>query len=733
MKKLFVLTVIFALALAGCEQPTDKKEQTPTPAITLPSLTIKNESSFDLTDVKFAGISFTSAGSNDLPRTTQAVKKLTANDMNKPGYITFIRKDIGIVCRTEAVSVANEDVTFIFLDTTVVEEVANSGNKGTLTQITFLSQVAVEHNALPVSRNDTVNLGEMVINTQKENEFILKNTGAGKLLFNVNEPVKITDDTAGVFSIIQPSSSKIESSDFLPFKIKFIPKAVQTYNATVTITSNDKNSPYTFSISAVGTPSKPIAVVIYENEVILQSGTINAGETYITLSESITVTIKNDGTETLAIDTANITITGADVVAFAKTTSPGGSISAGSKTSFFIECKPVKEGVNQAILTIPTNDDSRNPIIVFLKITGVKGTPVPALSQGNKAITNNTLTPVDFEIVEVGSSKTFTFIIKNNGNISLELTGEPIVLSSNAVFAISNQPANKTINPGNSVSFVIRFNPAVEGEVTGNITIADNTDAGQFVFPVKGTGYVKKPQITVKQNDDNITQNSQYIYEPLLVGKSADITFTIENTGDANLSITEVNGKLVNLADNQTGFYSVILQPSATVSSKGTTTFTVRFAPAAINANVTAYVQIKTNSQTNSDFTFRLSGNGRGYNIGEVGPGGGNIFYISGNEFKEVIDLPTLASWNVAKFFCANYQGGGFNDWYLPDIAELNLVYNNFHKNNSGFLDDDAYWSSSEPPNTNYAWYLDLYDGYQGGTLKTDDDLCVCAVRKFTL
>ncbi|MDR2597542.1 MAG: choice-of-anchor D domain-containing protein [Treponema sp.] len=630
-------------------------------------------------------------------------------------------------------------LSFTSCETPTNENNGNNGNNGNNEPVKTgtLFVYAGTNNSLEI-KNDSrgYTFPDTILNRSNEITITIKNIGDGTINL-LGKPYINLDGATTVFSVsTQPESSTISPDKSISFKIKFSPvNATESY-VYVSIPNDSKNEPdFSFTVYGTGVRPKPIASVIFENNVINQNDPIDAGEVFITQSKSVTVVIKNDGTETLTIEKANIAITGADRNAFIKSTDPGENVASGSQTSFFIECKPFKEGINQAILTIPTNDNTRNPIIVNLQVTGKRGTPVMELTQGNEIITNNSLTPVDFERVEIGTSQTLTFTIKNSGPIALELTGTPLVESSNPVFTVSSQPANKTINQGATVSFAIRYTPATEDDVTGRITIANNAGTGEFTFLVKGTGYEKKPQIVIKQDDDIIPPNGQYTYDSLLVGTSTDITFTIENTGDANLSITSVNGKLVNLADNQTGFYSVVLQPSATVSSKGQTTFTVRFAPTAINANVTAHVQIKTDSQTDSDFTFRLNGNGRGYNIGETGPGGGYIFYISGNEFKECTDLPYSGTWNTAKILAANYRGGNFSNWYLPDIGELNLMYNNLHKNGMGNLEDDEYWSSTEYENNpgNVAWFLDFYDGFQFPDFKTSNTQFVCAVRRFTM
>ena len=79
---------------------------------------------------------------------------------------------------------------------------------------------------------------------------------------------------------------------------------------------------------------------------------------------------------------------------------------------------------------------------------------------------------------------------------------------------------------------------------------------------------------------------------------------------------------------------------------------------------------------------------------------------------------------NYAAQVCANYQGGGYGDWYLPSLAEMSLMYNNigpgnaFGLGNVGSFTSDIYWSSSET-NADYAWtfyfsYGDTRDNNKG-------------------
>ena len=245
MKKFFVVSAILALVFAGCDGSSTTKA---------PSFTIDNQSSYILTNVMFSGVTFSAAGSNDLPISTPITKEFTTG--NEAGYITFTRKDTGINLRTiDYVSLANRD-SFIFTNNTMVEEQGNLGNTNTLGQINFIPNAAV--------------------------------------------------------------------------------------------------------------------VIQYENNLIQQNGLLNAGEALIGLSKQIIVTIRNTGTAALTINTEEITISGDETSVFTITTNPSGTITVESSSQLIIEFKPMQQGEHNAILRIPTNDNTRNPIVVYLQATAIQ-------------------------------------------------------------------------------------------------------------------------------------------------------------------------------------------------------------------------------------------------------------------------------------------------------------------------------------------------------------------------
>jgi hypothetical protein len=151
------------------------------------------------------------------------------------------------------------------------------------------------------------------------------------------------------------------------------------------------------------------------------------------------------------------------------------------------------------------------------------------------------------------------------------------------------------------------------------------------------------------------------------------------------------------------------------------------------------------------------------YAIGDTGPGGGIVFFVSDDGKHGLEAAPgdqstgiqwfngsfilTGAVWNgingerntdriitsqghgsYAALLCANYTGGGYGDWYLPSKYELNLLYQQ-KAVVGGFATSGNYWSSTED-GSYYAWFQNFYHGDQNAWDKANT-FRVRAVRAF--
>lgn len=109
----------------------------------------------------------------------------------------------------------------------------------------------------------------------------------------------------------------------------------------------------------------------------------------------------------------------------------------------------------------------------------------------------------------------------------------------------------------------------------------------------------------------------------------------------------------------------------------------------------------------------------------------GIIFYLDEtNEHGLIVskqDLSGTADWDEAIQFCINYRAGGFDNWRLPAIEELNLLYLN--KDMIGNFVRFSYWSCTEYAE-HFAWFQNFYNGIQDNDFK-DNTCYVRAIRNF--
>jgi hypothetical protein len=105
-----------------------------------------------------------------------------------------------------------------------------------------------------------------------------------------------------------------------------------------------------------------------------------------------------------------------------------------------------------------------------------------------------------------------------------------------------------------------------------------------------------------------------------------------------------------------------------------------------------------------------------------------------GNEnASELLSAETMAGagMSAAASYCQKLVFGGYNDWYLPNRYELNLMFTN--KSDIPGLSETYghyYWSSTE--GNGYAWGQQFYDGYQASEFETQKNkaLRVRCVRR---
>jgi hypothetical protein len=108
-----------------------------------------------------------------------------------------------------------------------------------------------------------------------------------------------------------------------------------------------------------------------------------------------------------------------------------------------------------------------------------------------------------------------------------------------------------------------------------------------------------------------------------------------------------------------------------------------------------------------------------------IGPAAQSFSDGLGNTNAIIAQTTAPAASTYAAGLARLHAYGGYNDWYLPALWELNMCYNsaaivNKVLGTESFTGDANYWSSTEY-GLDYAWYFDFnfgttYNGFKGTT-----------------
>jgi hypothetical protein len=184
---------------------------------------------------------------------------------------------------------------------------------------------------------------------------------------------------------------------------------------------------------------------------------------------------------------------------------------------------------------------------------------------------------------------------------------------------------------------------------------------------ITGTGLASTPTISISGNSQPINNGSttpsvsnHTDFENMDVTSGTQVrTFTINNTGTANLELT--GSPYVTISGSHASDFTVTNQPAiSTIAPAGSTTFQITFDPSALGIR-NAIVTILNND--NAEFTFAISGNGTNSNLSDIIEDNSltyteNIIY---NDYQ--LDVITNVSQSVGVFKFRVRDGGyGAND-----------------------------------------------------------------------
>lgn len=290
----------------------------------------------------------------------------------------------------------------------------------------------------------SVNLGSVNVGSSSQQQIKITNsTGLSVTITSV----ALSGNYFAISGIAAPLSLSTGKSATLT--VTFAPKAagaqtgkivVQGRGITtalnVTLSANGVSSGGTTSISAV-----PASAAF---------GNVPVGST-----NSQTFTVTNHGTGTISVSSEAVSGTGFSMSGLAD----GAQIAAGRNSTFNVAFKPAKTGTTTGSASINFSAAGKTvPLTVSLSGNGVTATGALQVSP----------TAINFGDVLVGHSGSLSLKVTNTGNSALTTSRGTI---SGSGFSMIGGLTGLTLQPGQSDSVTVVFEPAVKGSASGTITI----------------------------------------------------------------------------------------------------------------------------------------------------------------------------------------------------------------------------------------------------------------------
>ena len=196
----------------------------------------------------------------------------------------------------------------------------------------------------------------------------------------------------------------------------------------------------------------------------------------------------------------------------------------------------VETGINNSVLA--ANGPTRNSqgIISYEAKTSsypvfvVRTTSVTnqiAVEQPSGTALTDGVSTVTYGSVNVGSTSTKTFVIRNNGSTTLSITGTSIDGTNSGLFTVTAAPA-ATIAAGGSTSMTVQFNASSAGSKSAALHIASSDTAvgAAFDITLSGIGYVPPPTVTNVTSSPTVPSNTDTPYVTATVTPASGATIS---------------------------------------------------------------------------------------------------------------------------------------------------------------------------------------------------------------
>lgn len=427
--------------------------------------------------------------------------------------------------------------------------------------------------ALTVSA-PSLNFGDVQMGSKATLQLTLTSSGTAPVTISSST---IAGQAFGISSVAYPAGitgwpATLNPGQQVVLSITFAPDAATSFTGDLAVASNASGGTGNIPLSGTGD-------AVPAPNLTLSTTSIDFGQSVIGTKVSRTVTLTSTGNAPLNVNT--ITVSGA--MFSVGTVSLPATLQPGQQLPITVTFDPTAAGTDSGTLTV-TSDDPSGPATVSLGGTGT-ATTTPQLTVSPTA--------VNFGNVPLNVASTQPVTLTSTGSAAVTINAATV---TGPGFSVSGMTFPVTLNPNQSVTLQVQFDPTAAGAASGQMTVTSNSTTGATTqVTLSGTGTVAAaPQLTVSAGSlsfGNVTVNS-----------TGTLPVTLTSAGTAPLTITAATVSGADFTDSGATF-PVTLNPNTSV------TLQVHFVPTAAGA-VTGQLTITSNAATGSTTQVQLSGTG---------------------------------------------------------------------------------------------------------------------------
>lgn len=323
---------------------------------------------------------------------------------------------------------------------------------------------------------------------------------------------------------------------------------------------------------------------------IASPGAVDFGTVPVGQKAASTVTLINKSASPIEI--SQLSLTGQSFSASSQSNLPV-TLAAGSTINMTVEFDPIASGDALGQLSVTSSVSTAPAAVVKLKGKGA------AAAKSTSTLSINP-TNLSFGNVLLNTPSTQSITLASTGTASVTISAAAITGSG---FTMSGVTFPVTLNPGQSATLNVQFDPTVTGSVTGQVTITSNSSTnGTAVISLSGTGTATATGTpTLSIDATSLSFGNVALNTP----STQSITLTSTGTSAVTVSAATITGAGFTLSGIT---FPVTLNPGQSA------TLNVQFDPTVTGA-VTGQVTIASNSSTGSTTTVGLTGTGVTYSV----------------------------------------------------------------------------------------------------------------------